>query len=165
MVQISALATYDPLTRLYNRSSLTNRIEDEMARVKRTKDTFTIIYLDVDNFKSMNDRFGHETGDRVLQKLSELLVENVRRNDAVGRWGGEEFLVCLPHTDHDEGMIVAEKLRQAVATEDFEIGESVTCSFGLTVYEEGETIDTLIARADEHLYHAKAEGKNRVLDE
>jgi diguanylate cyclase (GGDEF)-like protein len=164
MVQINAMATFDPLTRLYNRNSLTNRLEDEMARVKRTKDTFAIIYLDVDNFKSMNDRFGHETGDRVLQKLSETLVENVRRNDAVGRWGGEEFLVCLPHTDHDEGMIVAEKLRRAVATEDFEIGERVTCSFGLTVYEEGENIDTLVSRADEYLYHAKAEGKNRVLD-
>jgi diguanylate cyclase (GGDEF)-like protein len=163
MSHISKVATYDMLTGLLNRNHLTQRIEDEMARTARTRDPFSIIFLDIDNFKGLNDLFGHELGDRVLKQVAALLKENIRRNDIVGRWGGEEFLVCLPHTGCDAAAVVAEKLRQAIASDDFEIGKSVTCSFGVACHSEDEHFEATISRADGGLYRAKAEGKNRVV--
>ncbi len=160
---VSRLATYDALTELLNRSAMTRRLEDEAARTERTHDTFAILFIDVDDFKALNDRFGHETGDRVLKHLGRIFQMNIRRNDAVGRWGGEEFLVCLPHTPSEDAEAAAEKLRMAVVTYDFGTDGPVSCSFGLTVYHEGEAIDVAVSRADEALYRAKAEGKNRVV--
>jgi diguanylate cyclase (GGDEF)-like protein len=162
MSQISELATFDTLTGVFNRNSLGRRIEEEMARADRSGEAFSLIYLDIDNFKAINDRFGHEGGDKVLKGFAALLVDNVRRTDAVGRWGGEEFLVCLPQTNGEEAMIVAEKLRNAVVSRDFGVPMEVTGSFGVTAYREGETVDMLVARADRHLYRAKADGRNRV---
>ena len=161
--QIGLLATRDALTGLYNRHSMTVHIEDELARYSRTDEAFSIIYFDIDDFKQVNDRYGHESGDRVLQSLATILSENLRRSDAVGRWGGEEFIVCLPNTGGDDAVTAAEKLRHAVASHDFNLSEPVTCSFGVATCRKEERMDLLISRADEALYTAKAEGKNRVV--
>ena len=162
MAEISELAAYDGMTGVLNRNSLGRRIEEEIARTGRSGEPFSLIYIDIDHFKGINDRFGHAAGDRVLKGFAALLFENVRQTDAVGRWGGEEFLVCLPQTGCREAMIVAEKLRNAVISYDFGLPTEVTGSFGVTAYREGETIDTLVSRADRHLYRAKVGGRNQV---
>jgi diguanylate cyclase (GGDEF)-like protein len=162
MAQISELATYDTLTGVFNRNSLGRRIEEEIARCDRSGEPFSLIYLDIDNFKALNDRFGHDGGDKVLKGFATLLGDNIRRTDAVGRWGGEEFLICLPQTDCEAAMTVAEKLRHAVISHGFGVPMEVTGSFGVTAYQEGETADMLVSRADRHLYRAKAGGRNRV---
>ncbi len=162
MAEIREMATFDMLTRLLNRNSMTERLEDEIARSERSGDPFSVIFLDIDDFKMINDRYGHAAGDRALKSIAELLVGNVRRTDAVGRWGGEEFLICLSRSSADEALAVAEKLRHAVDSYDFELPVEVTCSFGVTAYRPEEGLDEFISRADHLLYQAKMGGKNRV---
>ena len=162
MAEIKEMATFDMLTRLLNRNSLTERLEDEIARMERSGDPFSVIFLDIDDFKIINDRYGHAAGDRALKSIAELLVGNVRRTDAVGRWGGEEFLICLSRTSSEEALAVAEKLRHAVDSYDFELPVELTCSFGVTAYRPEEGLDALVSRADHLLYQAKMGGKNRV---
>jgi len=156
------MARYDALTGLLNRHSMGERLDDEIARARRTGDPLALVYVDLDHFKKINDRYGHGTGDTVLRHAARLFSENLRRHDALGRWGGEEFLVCLPHTDLEAARAVAQKLRLAVATYDFELDAPLTCSFGVTCYRLGESAELLLSRADEQLYRAKEEGRDRV---
>jgi diguanylate cyclase (GGDEF)-like protein len=160
--QIKEMALRDALTGLYNRSSLTEHIETEMARHRRMGTPFSLIYLDVDDFKKINDLYGHKSGDSALRTLAALLLENMRAIDSTGRWGGEEFLICLPDTDLQHALTVAEKLRARIEATDFELPVGVTASFGVAGYRRHESLDSVIARADESLYRAKESGKNRV---
>jgi diguanylate cyclase (GGDEF)-like protein len=162
ILKINELATRDALTGLYNRSSLSERIEMEIARNHRSEETFSLIYLDVDDFKKINDTYGHKSGDAVLKVLARVLKEHTRDMDSVGRWGGEEFLICLPNTDAAEAKTVAEKLREIIEWTYFEVPEDVTGSFGIATYRSGEKLDATVARADENLYRAKTQGKNQV---
>jgi len=161
--KIAEIATYDSLTGAYNRSTLNELLGYELERSKRKNKPLSIIFLDIDDFKSINDKYGHEKGDYVLKKVVDLMGHELRKSDRLGRWGGEEFLIMLPETNGDEAVLVAEKLREAISMGGYDISSAVTCSFGVATYVEDESLHSMIARADTYLYKAKKEGKNRVV--
>ncbi len=164
--QLVAAATTDALTGLLNRRSILQRLEEEMERHRRSREPLGCILLDVDHFKQVNDRFGHGAGDEVLRQMARQLKEILRPYDALGRFGGEEFLVLLPGTDRETLRSVAERLRarleEQVRTGPPEAPEPVTASFGITLWRPGEAVDLLLARADHGMYRAKSLGRNRV---
>ncbi|RXF75562.1 diguanylate cyclase [Hansschlegelia zhihuaiae] len=155
-------ATTDPLTGLYNRLRLNDILPHEMARSDRVGSPLSVVMYDIDQFKGVNDRFGHAVGDKVLATLSGTVSASLRATDNLVRWGGEEFLLILPDTDPESARHVAEKLRAAVAAQPFDEVGQVTSSFGVAGYAAGEPMADLIARADKALYRAKANGRNQV---
>jgi len=162
--ELVTLATTDGLTGLLNRRSILQRIEEEMERHRRSGEPLGCILLDVDLFKQVNDRFGHAAGDEVLRQVAQHLKGTLRPYDAVGRFGGEEFLVILPATEREALRGAAERLRAGLP-ERVRTGDPVqpvTASFGITTYRPGEDIDTFLARADHGMYKAKTLGRNRV---
>lgn len=161
--EIKRLSEEDYLTGLSNRRKMHEIISNEIARSKRYNSTFGIILLDVDNFKTTNDKFGHNVGDRVLVEISGLIRKTIRESDTAGRWGGEEFIVFCPHTNADGAFALAEKLRTAIEKNEFEDAGYKTASFGVTQVEHGDTVESMISRTDEALYAAKNSGKNMVL--
>ncbi|MFN4070709.1 MAG: GGDEF domain-containing protein [Thermus caldifontis] len=150
-------ALTDPLTGLPNRRALEMALEREAARVERGGKPFSLVLLDLDDFKKVNDAQGHQEGDRLLKEVAQYLIAHVRQGDLVGRWGGEEFALLLPWTEGEEAVRVAERLRAGLS------GVGITGSFGVAVYR-GDLQD-LFQRADRALYRAKEEGKNRVEQE
>jgi diguanylate cyclase (GGDEF)-like protein len=164
--QLVALASTDGLTGLLNRRVLLERIEEELERHRRSGAPLGCILLDVDLFKQVNDRFGHAAGDEVLRQVARHLKDTLRPYDVLGRFGGEEFLMVLPGTDHGTLRAVAERLRaglpEKVRTGPPEAPLTVTASFGIAVYRGGEGVDTFLARADHGMYKAKGLGRNRV---
>ncbi len=153
----------DYLTGLYNRRFLDQILQREKALADRYGIPFSIILLDLDNFKVINDIYGHQTGDQVLIKMAELLKKNLRATDIIGRWGGEEFLIILPNLDIKEALKVAEKLRNLICQLKVPPVEGISASFGVSQYNRVEPYEELIKRADLALYKAKAEGKNCVI--
>ncbi|PKM59756.1 MAG: hypothetical protein CVU99_11705 [Firmicutes bacterium HGW-Firmicutes-4] len=160
--QIIKLSQTDKLTQLYNRSKLDDLLENEYRRSNRTDLPFAVILLDVDQFKWINDHFGHQTGDAVLVELAKILRSSIRTTDSVGRWGGEEFLFILPDTDESGAMSFAEKVRMRICEAHFEKPKHVTASFGVTVYRGDCRLETIITRADNAMYAAKKAGRNQV---
>jgi two-component system cell cycle response regulator len=167
--RILHLASTDGLTGLLNRRAFMERMEAEMERVKRERTSLSVILADIDYFKKINDAYGHQTGDVVLQKFARQLRECSRPYDLVGRYGGEEFVICLPGTGLLQAASVAERMRKGVEemrnmTPGLSTAILITGSFGVASLEQGsgEDIDSLIRRADEALYRAKSEGRNRV---
>ncbi len=161
------LATVDPLTNIYNRRFLNDYAVKEISRCRRTKRSFTTVILDVDDFKSINDRYGHLSGDMVLKNLAGFLVGNLRGSDVIGRYGGEEFLILMPETSKEQAFLVVDRLRKTIAATDMGMleGERITItvsSGGATFPEDGTSPEDLLVSADERLYRAKREGKNRV---
>lgn len=163
--KITEIARYDSLTGAYNRSTLNELLEYELERIKRKNMSLSIIFLDIDDFKSINDKYGHEKGDFVLKKVVDLMGQKLRKSDSLGRWGGEEFLIMLPETNGDEAALVAEKLREVISMGEYKISSPVTCSFGVATHIDDENLDSMIARADSYLYKAKKEGKNKVVSD
>lgn len=161
--QMQRLAITDVLTGLYNRLRTDEVLDTELERQRRHPGPLSIILLDLDHFKLINDRYGHRTGDRILRELGGVLADRVRKTDCLGRWGGEEFLVICPHTDRHQSRALAESLRQAVAEKDFELEAPVTISLGVAGHHPGDTREVLIERADQALYRAKQEGRDRVM--
>jgi diguanylate cyclase (GGDEF)-like protein len=160
--RLKELAVTDSLTQLYNRFKLDGSLKNEIDRTNRFSHLFGIIILDIDHFKMTNDTYGHNVGDTVLQEFASILKNNTRKTDIVGRWGGEEFLIICPEIDEKGLVKLAENLRTQIEEHDFlEVG-SKTASFGLTMYREKDTSQTIVARADEALYRAKANGRNRI---
>lgn len=166
--ETKTLAITDGMTSLYNYRYFTERLNEEVERAKRYKRELSLIMLDIDFFKQYNDAHGHPEGDWLLRALSGILKGVMRNSDIIARYGGEEFVVILPETNKDMAVSAAEKLRKAVETKDFEGGETqpggrVTISIGVASYsEELKTADELVKNADNALYRAKEEGKNRV---
>ncbi len=158
--KLKDLSERDQLTGLYNRRYLDMKLNElvEIARNEGRK--FSIILFDIDNFKKINDTYGHQVGDEVLIKISEAVKETLRETDIFGRWGGEEFLVILPDTE--EPCAVAERIRKIVESLKFTSNLKVSVSLGATVYREKDTPESIINRADEALYTAKEKGKNRT---
>jgi diguanylate cyclase (GGDEF)-like protein len=152
----------DYLTGLSNRRKSTEVIASEIGRCQRYGGTFTVILMDIDRFKEVNDTYGHEMGDRLLKETADLLRRMVRDSDSVGRWGGEEFLVVCPQTSLAGASALAEKLRRAYADAEFSGAIRRSASFGVTCYRSGDTVDGLVRRADRALYTAKEAGRNRV---
>ncbi|KTG16605.1 MULTISPECIES: transporter substrate-binding domain-containing protein [unclassified Guyparkeria] len=160
--QAERLAVTDKLTGIYNRHRLDQVLEEAIHKAERYDEAFGVIILDVDLFKEINDRFGHRTGDLVLREFVEVLRANCRQTDILGRWGGEEFLIIAPHAETHALLALAEKLRAAIETTRFSEVERATTSIGASLYRVGDTPDTLIKRADDALYDAKRQGRNRV---
>lgn len=168
--ELDRINRLDTLTGLANRRELVRRLDEEMKRSARSGQPFAVLLIDVDHFKEINDRFGHEAGDQVLQQIADRLFEAVRETDVAGRWGGEEFLVLLPFTDLQGAGRIGEKLRTAIADEPFRHdhrGIALTITVGAAQYHEEE--DTggadLLRRADAALYSGKSGGRNRVTTE
>jgi diguanylate cyclase (GGDEF)-like protein len=162
---LRALMTRDSLTELLNHVALKDRLAVELARSQRKGDKLAFVMLDIDEFKRVNDRFGHLAGDRVLRILAELLRQRVRMSDTVGRYGGEEFGIILPDCSIEDAARVIDKLRESFGDIRFGFDEErcrVTFSAGVAVAEPGMSVDDLIDRADQALYLAKREGRNRV---
>ncbi|MDD5157518.1 GGDEF domain-containing protein [Sulfurimonas sp.] len=160
--QLEKLATTDRLTGLYNRFKIEFFVDEEMNRAERYKRVFSVILVDIDNFKSVNDNYGHLVGDTVLRDFSNILKDKVRKSDIVGRWGGEEFLIILPEANVGEAKKVAEYLREQIENFEFANIKNRTSSFGVTQYREEDCIETIINRADTALYRAKENGRNQV---
>lgn len=157
------MATKDSLTGLYNRRFQVEAIKEAKEKADRYGIPFSVLMIDVDNFKSINDRLGHEIGDRVLIGVSNLISQSVRSADIPSRWGGEEFLVLLVNTDIEGAVVLAERIREGVTKLKVDNVPRITVSIGVAQYIPGESIDNLISRADHGLYDAKRSGKNRVV--
>jgi two-component system cell cycle response regulator len=166
--RLEALATTDPLTRVLNRRALLDRLTAEVDRARRFNSSLTLLLLDVDHFKQINDTAGHLAGDAVLRQLGTLLEDAVRKVDVVARYGGEEFVVILPETASDGGIIFAERLRERIEGMAFDVGVErpvhLTVSIGVATFPSPRvaTTEDFFARADEALYRAKSDGRNQV---
>lgn len=159
----SALARLDPLTRLSNRRDFEERGDVEIARARRYGHPLTLISLDLDNFKAVNDRDGHAAGDRLLRAVAESLSANIRATDVVARTGGDEFVILLPETDSEAAGEIAAKLQERLRQAMRAGGWPVTASFGvLTSARAPESIDALVRGADRLLYDAKGKGKDAI---
>jgi len=170
LAQITDLATIDELTGLYNRRALFSRLVEEHSRVERYNENFSLMILDIDDFKQVNDIHGHQVGDAVLKNLAHFLKGNLRTSDFISRFGGEEFIAILPSTEMEKARLVAEKMRHMLGKKVFEDKKSnvkikITVSIGISQCTPGDTIDDLIKRADDALYMAKNNGKNAIFTE
>jgi diguanylate cyclase (GGDEF)-like protein len=164
--QLELAARTDPLTGLYNRREMMERITAEVGRFQRNGAAFALAIADIDEFKPFNDRHGHACGDRVLCAVADRMRERVRRQDVVGRWGGEEFLVLLPDTDLEGAVAAAENLRRAVASTECRWAGAnlrVTVTIGVSEFQADMDADACLRVADDRLYAGKAAGKNRVV--
>lgn len=160
--RIEELSITDRLTGLYNRLKLDELLSLQVNMAHRYETPFSAIMLDIDKFKSVNDTYGHQVGDTLLQEIATVLKTNVRQEDILGRWGGEEFLILLPSTALEGAVQLAEKLRVAIEVYDFTTVGKRTSSFGVATYAKGDDTKTVVGRADEALYRAKANGRNMV---
>lgn len=160
--QLEKTANYDALTKIYNRHLLYQVLEREINRSDRYNKEFSFILFDIDNFKRVNDSFGHDKGDLVLIELCRLCEDCIRKSDIFARFGGEEFVIVAPETGLEQGLILAEKIRKKVEEHSFKAVGHITVSVGITQYDKGDTRDSLYKRADIALYHAKRSGKNRT---
>jgi diguanylate cyclase (GGDEF)-like protein len=161
--KLSIVAQTDELTKLANRKKLLEEIEVEIERFKRHNVPFSVIMIDIDFFKKVNDTFGHLTGDRVLQSFAQILKRNIRPFDIAGRFGGEEFVVVVSGAGIEEAKRVAERLRKKVEEYVFEGVGKITASFGVAEYKPGMSVEDLLKSADSALYKAKKLGRNRVV--
>jgi len=164
---LETLATTDPLTGLFNRRQFMERFEEECERTRRVGEGLSCVMFDIDHFKQVNDRFGHQAGDEVLKAIATQIRATLRVYDVVGRYGGEEFIALLPGADLATAHTVAERLRAAIESSVILRtlnGEPypITISLGLAPWKPGDTVDTLIHRADGALYRAKEAGRNRI---
>lgn len=161
--ELTRKALYDQLTGLCNRAHIEDALRVEINRSSRYGHPLTVLLFDIDHFKSINDTYGHDVGDRVLKEVAQRAENKLRSVDLVGRWGGEEFLVILAETEKENAMIVAEGVRKAVEGGDYGLDRPVTVSIGVASFHEHDLLDTLIKRADLALYEAKHGGRNRVV--
>lgn len=161
--RIELLSITDPLTKLFNRHKFNEVFENMVLRRHWDKNhTFGLIIADVDHFKRVNDTYGHQSGDRVLIEVAQAFSQTIRTGDILARWGGEEFVCLLPDVDQEKAFYVAEKLRSAVEQLDLPDIGRITSSFGVTVFIPGDTQESVMHRADQGLYRAKENGRNRV---
>jgi len=164
--KLERLATFDSLTGLYNRRAILGKLRELVNLAKRYKEEFSLIMLDIDHFKGVNDHYGHLTGDEVLEEIATLIRRNTRDTDIVGRYGGEEFIIILPKTNLSSAWIVADRLRGIIEKAEMKDSAgnvfSITVSQGLASWEQDEDATSLVSRADEALYKAKEKGRNRV---
>ncbi|MBN2856769.1 MAG: tetratricopeptide repeat protein [Candidatus Delongbacteria bacterium] len=165
-MKLDLLARTDPLTRLSNRRDILDKIKYEALKFERSGEKFVLVISDIDNFKTFNDSYGHDCGDFVLVNLANLMRSVLRKQDCIGRWGGEEFIFLMPKTELEGGSLVAEKIRKKIENETFyyrDIKLNITMTFGVNVFDAIMDIDYCINKADEALYQGKSKGKNCVV--
>jgi|FLOH01.1.fsa_nt_gi diguanylate cyclase (GGDEF)-like protein len=163
ITKLQKAAYTDQLTKLVNRIKIDEMLEICAGSFERYKNIYSIILLDIDNFKLVNDTYGHLLGDNVLKHIAIILKRNTRNIDLVGRWGGEEFLIISKETDLNGASELAEKIRRSVESSKFEKVNHLTVSIGVAQIKENETIDELLKRVDDALYEAKEAGRNKVV--
>jgi diguanylate cyclase (GGDEF)-like protein len=157
------LTVTDALTGINNRRAFEHSLNELMTRAHRYQQSFSMMIFDIDDFKHLNDSYGHDMGDRVLQEIVDRIQNTVRDVDILCRWGGEEFTVLMPETQKVGALKMAERCRQAIAAELFDEVGPVSISLGVTCYQADDNERKLFKRADDALYQAKADGKNRVV--
>lgn len=162
--RLQQLSHKDALTGIYNRRAADERLKAEFATAKRSSHSYAVLLMDIDHFKQINDQFGHETGDQVIQQVAKLLDNAIRDSDFVARYGGEEFIAVLPATDLHGAVIIANKLCRDIASLDFATAGRVTISIGVAPSAADDTdADTAVRKADAAMYEAKRAGRNRVM--
>jgi len=164
--KLERLAQKDPLTDLYNRRRMDELLNIEISRVKRNNNQFCLILCDIDHFKQVNDSYGHETGDKVIIAVANILKESLRQQDFISRWGGEEFLIALPDTSINQAVIVADKIRnlcENIIVSNAGHNVHFTMTFGIDVFDNTKDIKATIAAADAALYEGKQTGRNSVI--
>jgi diguanylate cyclase (GGDEF)-like protein len=166
--KLERLAATDPLTGVANRRQFIEQVEAEIARAKRDGAPFSLLALDIDHFKTINDSHGHQVGDDILRGFVQKCLDAIRPYDGVARVGGEEFMVLLPQTALTVGQSIGERIREAIAGSAFAVqsGQAIplTVSIGVSQFgRDGDTIDDILRAADERLYRAKHQGRNRVI--
>ena len=155
-------ANKDSLTKIINRRKIEKILSSLIKNAKETNSIFSIIFIDIDNFKSINDNLGHLIGDKILVEISKIVTKHIRKDDIFGRWGGEEFIIILPNTSSLDAQKSAIHLKNLIENNEFNINRQVTASFGITQFIENDTKKDLILRADEAMYHVKNNGKNNT---
>lgn len=160
LAETEQLSIRDHLTGLYNRRYMDDMFHMEVVRTKRTNAQFAVIIIDIDDFKQVNDKYGHNAGDQVLSQFSNIMLTVTRRVDIVSRWGGEEFLVLCPETHLDAATTTAKRLLTVIDEYEFDTVGHVTASMGVVIADENETFKSVVNRADNCLYEAKKKGKN-----
>ena len=163
--RLEEMAFRDYLTQLPNRCAIDFTLSQHLAAFQRYEIPFSVLLADLDDFKRINDRYGHPVGDRVLRATAQSLRNCIREADFVGRWGGEEFMVIAAHTDGSGLPSLAERIRKHIAAAQIRVDRSIvpiTASIGATVCQENDTLHSLIERVDSLLYESKASGKNRI---
>lgn len=163
--ELEKIALLDPLTRLGNRRYGELNLSAKLNELERYDWPFGVLFMDIDYFKKVNDRYGHDVGDRILRIVATTIINGTRSSDVVSRWGGEEFMVLIPRVDTKQLKDIAEKIRLLVEKSSISIeGKNieVTLSIGATLARKGDTIETLMKRADELMYKSKSEGRNRL---
>jgi diguanylate cyclase (GGDEF)-like protein len=162
---LEQLAFTDALTHVPNYRFLRVALDAELARAARRAETFTVVMVDVDNLKRYNAEHGHLAGSELLQEVARLLRISIRATDVVAKYGGDEFVLILPRTPPEGGLVLSERIRKKIAAElRGRVGERLSCSFGVAAYPiDGTSFETLISAADRALYCAKRRGRNRVV--
>lgn len=160
---LASQALTDPLTGIFNRRFMDQCLTALVARAQRRPLAAAILMIDADHFKRINDDLGHDQGDRVLQRIVQIVCGRMRQGEKLFRWGGEEFVLLLEEADADGAMVVAEDIRRGVETADILPGRRVTVSIGVSQYRDGQTVEAWTKAADAALYAAKAGGRNRVV--
>ncbi|MEC9485183.1 MAG: GGDEF domain-containing protein [Candidatus Izemoplasma sp.] len=160
--RLKNISQHDPLTGSYNRRYLDQFLENEIARTKRTGNPFSMLLLDIDLFKDINDTYGHLKGDEVLENLVNTIDNHIRQEDIIARFGGEEFIIVLVNTPKDKALKKAKQLKHLIENSNI-ANINITVSLGVTEYTEESTIDSLIHEADKALYYAKETGRNRAV--
>ncbi len=161
--KLQLVATTDPLVKIPNRLKFDSVLNKTIDNFNKTGKTFSLIFFDIDHFKSINDTYGHKTGDKILVELAKLVSSFIRKSDTFARWGGEEFAIILPGADINKAYEIAQKIRESIEKHQFPFEGKVTCSFGVTEVKRGDTPNSIVARADKALYEAKERGRNRVI--
>ncbi|PKM70856.1 MAG: hypothetical protein CVU92_11455 [Firmicutes bacterium HGW-Firmicutes-17] len=161
-IELVKIAETDALTGIYNKAKFNQEYARLADHAKATSLNLAVIMFDIDDFKAINDNFGHLVGDQVLKELTAIVRRNINKTDIFARWGGEEFVIILPNSQLEEAMKVAQRLRMIVSEHQFQTTGQITCSFGVGSFKHDDTLDTLLHRVDERLYRAKKSGKNRV---
>jgi diguanylate cyclase (GGDEF)-like protein len=155
-------ANTDRLTNISNRFNFEKKLNNEIARVKRFNEPFSLILFDLDKFKHVNDSYGHNEGDKVLTRVAEILTENIREIDLPVRWGGDEFIILLINSKSEQAYKIAQEIRLLIEQDAYINTVGVTGSFGVATFTHGETAENIVIRADKALYKAKKSGRNNV---
>jgi diguanylate cyclase (GGDEF)-like protein len=159
-------ARIDQLSQLLNRRGIREILEAEFARQQRYTGALSLVMCDIDHFKQVNDRHGHQEGDNVIKYLATIFKQALRKQDQTARWGGEEFLIVLPETDSEQALILAEKLRAQIHAHTFSTDSQtfqISASFGIYQVKTDDSIDQAVNRADQALYEAKEQGRNQCI--
>lgn len=161
-MKLEMVSAMDALTKLNNRAKLDEEFHKELNKAERYGKVFSVVLIDIDHFKEINDCYGHDFGDQILVAFAGLLKQNVRKADILGRWGGEEFMIILPETNQENAIRAADKMRLIIQEHEFPKSGKMTASFGVETYQKGDTLKEMFARVDAKLYEAKENGRNRV---